>query len=135
MSVGTEAWRVKRGDIYAINLGYDAQERPLIRPVLVVQNDIGNRLCNTVIVVPLTPEKKTRKVLFGVIIPGGKETGLREDYMALFSQIRTLGKERFHEQNFLGTIDGRLREEVNEALQLSLGLSALQQIEDRLGKR
>jgi len=135
MKLGNHPWKVKRGDIHAIRLGSDERDRPFIRPVLVIQNDIGNRLCSSIIVVPLTPEKYARKVLFGVLIPGNKETGLNSEYVALFSQIRTLSKEKFHENNYLGSINKDIRKEINEALQISLGLSALQQIEDRIGKR
>ncbi|WP_366922591.1 type II toxin-antitoxin system PemK/MazF family toxin [Metallumcola ferriviriculae] len=135
MNVSHEQWSIRRGDIYRIELGVDQEYRRLERPVLVVQNDIGNRLCSSVIVVPLTPEKEARRVLFGILIAGGKETGLERDYVALFSQIRTLDKARFAGDNYRGFITPKLRREVNEALEISLGLSALQEIEDRMRHR
>lgn len=134
MKLSKEQWRIKRGDIYNIVLGHDRQAKPLERPVLVVQNDIGNRLCGSVIVVPMTPLLHAGKVLFAITIPGNNATGLDKDYVALFSQIRTLDKERFGRENLLGHISVKLRQEINEALEISLGLSALQELEDRMNK-
>ena len=127
-------WRIRRGDIYLIELGWDEDNRRLVRPVLVVQKDIGNRLSSSVIIVPLTPLKQAQRALFSILIPGNQETGLEGDFIALFSHIRTLDKARFTKDKYLGCINAHLRLEANEALELSLGLSALQEIEDRMNR-
>ncbi len=122
---------IRRGDVYLVDLGTDSQGTKLRRPVLVIQNDIGNKFCSTIIVVPLTPAYKVKRLLFGVLMQRGGSTGLPSDHVALFSQIRTLGKDRFRVENFLGRADDRIIVQVDRAIQLSLGLSTLQQLQTR----
>jgi len=121
---------IRRGDIFNINLGNNFTN--LQRPVLVIQNDIGNKYCQSVIVVPLTTLKKVKKLLFSVPIPANSKTGLKEEHIALFSQIRTLQKERFTNDSYLGRIDAETLHKVDEAIMLSLGLSTLQKLQDKM---
>lgn len=122
---------IRRGDIFCLNLGSNEAGGKIFRPVLVIQNDIGNRFCDTVIVVPLTTEKKAKKLFFTVLIESNPQTGLLENHVALFSQIRTIDRKRFTNDNYLGRIDEQTVRKVDEAIQLSLGLSTLQKLQDR----
>jgi mRNA interferase MazF len=125
---------IRRGDIFLINLGCDPQGQTINRPVLVIQNDIGNRLCNTVIVVPLIPEYEVKKLFFSVTIKASLETGLQENHVAIFSQIRTVDKSWFSNDRYLGRITGNTIRQVDRAIEISLGLSTLQKLETRLKK-
>ncbi|KKM09224.1 hypothetical protein SY88_19520 [Clostridiales bacterium PH28_bin88] len=126
---------IHRGDLFLADLGPGADGNRLLRPVLVIQNDIGNRFCDTVIVVPLTASFKAKRLLFSVLIPRGAETGLCGDHIALFSQIRTLPRSQFHPENRLGRSDANTMTQVDQAIQLSLGLSTLQKLQNRTRSR
>lgn len=121
---------IRRGDIFNINLGNNFTK--LRRPVLVIQNDIGNKYCQSVIVVPLTTLKKVKKLLFSVPIPANTQTGLKEEHVALFSQIRTLQKEHFTNDSYLGRLNCETLKKVDEAIMLSLGLSTLQKLQSKM---
>ena len=121
---------IKRGDIFNINLGNDLTK--LRRPVLVIQNDVGNKHCQTIIVVPLTTMCKLKRLLFSVYIPANINTGLKEDHVALFSQIRTLQKEHFANDAYLGRLNYDLMQKVDEAIILSLGLSTIQKLQNKM---
>jgi len=101
--------------------------------VLVVQSNIGNRFAESIIVVPLVPASRFTRSnnLLSVIIKKGVARGMLEDYIAVFSQLRTLEKWRFERENYLGSINEETTKQVDKALEISLGLSALQRLEDR----
>lgn len=122
---------IKRGDIFTVNLG--APKTTLYKPVLVVQSNIGNRFAESIIVVPLVPASRFTRSnnLLSVIIKKGVARGMLEDYIAVFSQLRTLEKWRFERENYLGSINEETTKQVDKALEISLGLSALQRLEDR----
>ena len=122
---------VRRGDLFVVDLGPTKEGNPLLRPVLVIQNDFGNCFCDTIIVVPLTLAYKAKKLFFSVLIKRGTETGLCGDYVALFSQIRTLSKGKFIPENRLGRLDDSTMERVDRAIELSLGLSTIQKLHKR----
>jgi mRNA interferase MazF len=124
----TESFLIERGDIYLLEIG--GQERKK-QPVLVIQNDIGNRFCNTVIVVPLLPNLRLRRLLLGVLLRTGGGNGLPIDHVALFSQIITVAKSYFRKDNFMGRPDPETMERVDEAIRLSLGLSTIQHLETK----
>lgn len=126
---------IRRGDIFLINLGCDPRGRTINKPVLVIQNDIGNRFCNTVIVVPLIPEKYVKKLFFSVSIKASPETGLRENHVAIFSQIRTVDKSWFSNDRYLGRITGKTIHQVDRAIEISLGLSTLQKLENKMDRK
>lgn len=115
---------VERGDIYLLDLG-------VLQPVLVIQNDIGNRWCNTLIVVPLFPDLKLKKLMLGVVLEACGSNGLPQDHVALFSQIRTVDKQLFHKDNYLGRPSAAEMERVDQAIKLSLGLSTVQRLQTR----
>lgn len=118
---------IRRGDIFFIELGNSEQKR-ITRPVLVIQNDIGNRYCQSIIVVPLMQLLKAKRLLFSVLINANHTTGLTKDHVALFSQIRTIPKNYFSNDNYLGHIDTHTLEKVDQAIELSLGLCTLQRL-------
>lgn len=121
---------IRRGDIFSINLGNKFSK--LRRPVLVIQNDIGNKHCNSIIVVPLTTIRKIRKLLFSLVIPATIKTGLAEEHVALFSQIRTLPKTNFSNDAYLGRLDLDMMKKVDETIMLSLGLSTIQRLQNKM---
>jgi len=130
-----QGFRIRRGDVFLVNLGTAPGGKRVECPVLVIQNDIGNRLCESVIVVPLSPNVKAKRLWFSAPIEGDPATGLKCDHVALFSQIRTLEKSRFYPEGRLGRISPELITKVNEAIKISLGLSTLQQLQSRARAR
>lgn len=90
-----------------------------IRPVLVIQNDIGNKFSPTVIVSAITSQINKAKLPTHVEI-SAKDYGLQKDSVILLEQIRTIDKRRIKEK--IGHLDDKLMEQVNEALYISLGL-------------
>ncbi len=123
-----ESLLIERGDIYLLEIG--GQERRK-QPVLVIQNDIGNRFCNSIIVVPLLPNLRLKTLLLGVLLTAGGSNGLPADHIALLSQIMTVDKSYFRRDNFIGRPDEKTLERVDEAIKLSLGLSTIQHLETK----
>lgn len=122
--------KIKRGDIFRLKLDAGGEQT-----FLVIQNDIGNRYCQSVMAVPLTRNVRARSLFFALIVQGNSITGLEQDYAALFFQIRTLARERFDPGSRLGCLDRKSLAKMDEMLKLSLGLSTLQQLEDRFNRR
>lgn len=122
---------IRRGDLFTIILGKDENNNESRRPVLIIQNDIGNRYCNSVIVVPLSYKLRAKNLFFGVLVEGNSKTGLFEDQVALLSQIRTVQKSVFSNDNYLGRVDGETMEKIDHALALSVGLSNIQKLQSR----
>ena len=111
---------VKRGDIFYADLSpVIGSEQGGIRPVIVVQNDIGNKYSPTVIVAAITSKINKAKMPTHIEI-GAAEHGLTKDSVILAEQIRTIDKKRLKEK--IGRIDDRLEESVNTALRISFGL-------------
>jgi len=123
-----ESFLIERGDIYLLEIG--GQERKT-QPVLVIQNDIGNRFYRSIIVVPLLPNLRLKNLLLGVLLTAGGSNGLPTDHVALLSQIMTVDKSYFRKDNFMGRPDDRVLERVDEAIKLSLGLSTIQHLETK----
>lgn len=121
---------VERGDIYLLELDIDGV-KGVKQPVLVIQNDIGNRYCESTIVVPLFPGHSLKSSLLGVVLKAGGSNGLARDHVALFTQIRTVDKSRLRMDNYLGYLDTEAMLKVDEAIRLSLGLSTLQRLENK----
>ena len=111
---------VKRGDIYYADLSpVVGSEQGGVRPVLIVQNDVGNRFSPTVIAAALTsPQDKTN--LPTHIELNAADCGLSKDSIVLLEQVRTIDKRRLREK--MGTLDGGDMGKVNEALSVSFGL-------------
>lgn len=110
---------VKRGDIFYADLGpVVGSEQDGIRPVLIVQNDIGNKYSPTIIAVPITTKIKPNLPTH-IPIKKGK-FGLLRDSVILIEQVRTLDKKRLKEK--IGSLDKENLDKVKNALKLSLSL-------------
>ena len=111
---------VKRGDIFYADLSpVVGSEQGGIRPVLVVQNDVGNKYSPTVIVAAITSRINKAKMPTHIEIEGEKH-GLAKDSVILAEQIRTIDKSRLKEK--IGHLDDTLTDLINYALKVSFGL-------------
>ena len=111
---------IKRGDIFYVDLNPSkGSEQSGRRPVLVIQNNIGNEVSPTVIVAPLTTKKFSKEYPTNVRVKKGI-ANLKEDSAVLLSQIRTIDKNRLERK--VGNISGELLKMVDEAIKISLGL-------------
>ena len=112
---------VKRGDIFYADLSpVIGSEQGGIRPVIIMQNDIGNRYSPTVIVAAITSQINKAKLPTHVEI-SSEEYGLNRDSVVLLEQIRTLDKRRLKEK--IGHMTESDMEKVNRALLISLSLA------------
>jgi mRNA interferase MazF len=111
---------VKRGDVYFADLSpVVGSEQGGVRPVLVLQNDIGNRFSPTVIVAAITAQIQKAKLPTHVEIDA-KRYGFERDSVILLEQVRTIDKQRLTDK--ITHLDDEMMEKVDEALQISLGL-------------
>ncbi|MBS4202306.1 type II toxin-antitoxin system endoribonuclease NdoA [Bacillus sp. FJAT-49732] len=111
---------VKRGDVYFADLSpVVGSEQGGVRPVLVIQNDIGNRFSPTVIVAAITAQIQKAKLPTHVEIDA-KKYGFERDSVLLLEQIRTIDKQRLTDK--ITHLDEEMMDKVDEALQISLGL-------------
>ncbi len=111
--------KVKRGDIYYADLSpVIGSEQSGIRPVLIIQNDIGNKFSPTIIAIAITSRLKA-KLPTHIGIEGTKY-GLDKDSVILAEQIRTLDKKRLKSK--VGTLDKDTMEKVKRALEISFGI-------------
>ncbi|MBS4175491.1 type II toxin-antitoxin system PemK/MazF family toxin [Bacillus sp. FJAT-49736] len=111
---------VKRGDVYFADLSpVVGSEQGGVRPVLVIQNDIGNRFSPTVIVAAITAQIQKAKLPTHVEIDA-KRYGFERDSVILLEQIRTIDKQRLTDK--ITHLDEEMMEKVEDALQISLGL-------------
>lgn len=111
---------VKRGDIFYADLSpVVGSEQGGVRPVLVVQNDVGNKFSPTVIIAAITSQINKAKMPTHIEI-GAEDYGLAKDSVILTEQIRTIDKKRLRER--IGRLDDELMERVNGAIAVSLGL-------------
>ena len=111
---------VKRGEIYYADLSpVVGSEQGGIRPVLIIQNDIGNKYSPTVIATAITSQIKKSKMPTHIEIDAN-EYGLSKDSVVPAEQIRTIDKRRLKEK--IGHLDDELMSRVNEALEISFGL-------------
>lgn len=111
---------VKRGDMYYADLSpVVGSEQGGVRPVLIVQNDIGNKYSPTVIAAAITSQINKAKMPTHIEI-NAENYGLLKDSVVLMEQIRTIDKKRLKEK--IGHIDETLMSKVDEALRISFGL-------------
>ena len=111
---------VKRGDIYYADLSpVIGSEQGGVRPVLIIQNDVGNKYSPTVIAAAITSRINKAKMPTHIELTAS-EYGLNKDSVILAEQIRTIDKKRLREK--IGKLDEALMERVNEALSISFGL-------------
>lgn len=111
---------INRGDLYSACLDpVVGSEQGGIRPVLVIQNDVGNRHSPTVIVLAVTGQINKARLPTHVPVPA-EGNGLMKDSVILAEQIRTLDKRRLRER--IGTIAPEVMDKVSQALRISLGV-------------
>ncbi len=111
---------VKRGEIYYADLSpVVGSEQGGIRPVLIVQNDIGNRHSPTVIAAAITSRLDKAKLPTHITLDAAS-CGLTKDSIVLLEQIRTLDKRRLKDR--MGSIDHEAMDRVDNALSISFGL-------------
>ena len=113
---------VKRGDIFYADLSpVVGSEQGGVRPVLIVQNDVGNRYSPTVIAAAITSQKDKSKLPTHIEL-SSQSCGLSRDSIVLLEQIRTIDKRRLKEH--MGRLDESSMSRINHALEVSFGLNA-----------
>ncbi len=111
---------IKRGDIYYADLSpVVGSEQGGIRPVLIVQNNIGNRYSPTVIAAAITSQQSKAKLPTHIPIVA-HDCGLQKDSVVLLEQIRTIDKQRLKER--MGAVDASSMNRVDNAISISFGL-------------
>lgn len=114
---------IKRGYLYYADLSpVVGSEQGGVRPVLIIQNDIGNKYSPTVIVAAITSQINKAKLPTHIEI-SANEYGLNKDSVILLEQIRTIDKKRLREK--IGCLDKNMMVKVDNSLQISLGLFVL----------
>jgi mRNA interferase MazF len=114
------AQTVRRGDIFYADLSpVVGSEQGGLRPVLIIQNDVGNRYSPTVIAAAITSRMGKTKLPTHIDVYADR-VGLSKDSVILLEQIRTLDKRRLREK--MGHLDEEVMAEVNNAIAVSFGL-------------
>ena len=117
---------IRRGDIYYADLSpVVGSEQGGVRPVLIVQNDTGNRYSPTVIAAAITSQVNKTKLPTHIAL-AAPECGLPRDSVVLLEQIRTLDKRRLRERR--GRVEGELMGKIDAAIAVSFGLQNTQLI-------
>ena len=113
--------KIKRGDMFYADLSpVVGSEQGGIRPVLIIQNDLGNKYSPTVIAAAITSQTNKTKLPTHIEIQGNTK-GLKNDSVILTEQIRTIDKSRLKEK--IGHIDDiKIMNKINNALGVSFGL-------------
>lgn len=111
---------VKRGDIYYADLSpVVGSEQGGTRPVLIVQNDVGNKFSPTVIAAAITSQQFKAKLPTHIHV-NADDCGLSKDSVVLLEQIRTIDKKRLKEK--MGNLPSGEMNRVDKALSVSFGL-------------
>lgn len=111
---------VRRGDIFYAQLNpVVGSEQGGMRPVLIIQNDVGNQYSPTTIVAAITSQIDKAKLPTHVEIQG-RQTGLEKDSVILLEQIRTIDKSRLKQH--VTSLKGDIMDKVSHAISISLGL-------------
>lgn len=111
---------VKRGDIFYADLSpVIGSEQGGVRPVLIVQNDVGNKYSPTVIAAAITSQINKAKMPTHIEIKA-EDYGLNKDSVILLEQVRTIDKKRLREK--IGRLDEELMDSVNRAIAISFGI-------------
>jgi len=114
---------VRRGDIFYADLSpVIGSEQGGLRPVLIIQNDVGNKYSPTVIAAAITSRMGKTRLPTHIDIYAEK-AGLAKDSVILLEQIRTLDKRRLKEK--IGHLDDAIMNEVNAAIAISFGLEGI----------
>lgn len=111
---------IKRGDIYYADLSpVVGSEQGGVRPVLIVQNNVGNKYSPTVIAAAITSQINKAKMPTHIEI-NAEDYGLTKDSVILLEQVRTIDKKRLRER--IGHLNEGLMDKVNDAIEISFGL-------------
>lgn len=111
---------MKRGEVYYADLSpVVGSEQGGVRPVLILQNNVGNKYSPTVIVAAITSKIDKSRVPTHVAI--GKDKGLTDDSVALLEQIRTIDKQRLTDK--ITHLNDDIMKEVDKALKISIGIT------------
>lgn len=114
---------IKRGEIYYADLSpVIGSEQGGIRPVLIVQNDVGNKYSPTVIAAAITSQREKSKLPTHIELPA-LDCGLQKNSIVLLEQIRTIDKKRLKEK--MGMLDNTSMTMIDNALSVSFGLNPL----------
>ena len=113
--------QIRRGEIYFADLSpVVGSEQGGIRPVLIIQNDVGNKYSPTVIISAITSQLSKAKIPTHVEL-SAREYNLPKDSVVLLEQIRTIDKRRLKEK--VSELDNKKMREINLALLVSLGFN------------
>ena len=111
---------IRRGDIYYADLSpVIGSEQGGVRPVLIVQNNVGNRFSPTVIAAAITSQRAKANLPTHIML-NSQTTGLAKDSVVLLEQVRTIDKHRLKER--MGRLDNMSMMQVDQALSISFGL-------------
>lgn len=114
---------IKRGEIYYADLRpVIGSEQNGIRPVLIIQNDVGNHYSPTVIAAAITSRKRGRNMPTHVSVPD-EQPGLNKCSTVLLEQVRTIDKERLKED--IGQMDAETMQCIDHAIAVSFGLDSI----------
>ena len=114
---------IRRGDIYYADLSpVIGSEQGGLRPVLIIQNDIGNKYSPTVIAAAITSQNNKTKLPTHIELYA-ENFGFAKDSVILLEQIRTIDKRRL--KDFVADIDDKKMSEVNNAIMISVGLGIM----------
>ena len=112
---------IKRGELYLADISpIVGSEQGGKRPVLIVQNNVGNRFSPTIIVAAVTTHVEKNRLPTHIFL-NGEECGLNQDSIVLLEQIRTIDKSRLGAK--IGSVPTQVLKAVDYALQISLGVS------------
>ena len=115
--------QIKRGDIYYADLSpVIGSEQGGVRPVVIVQNDVGNKFSPTVIAAAITSKLNKAKLPTHIDVTGD-DVGLAKDSVILLEQIRTIDKTRLKEK--MGHLSDIMMTDVNNAISVSFGLGGV----------
>lgn len=118
---GQQILPIQRGDIFYADLApVIGSEQGGIRPVLVIQNDIGNQHSPTIIATIITGQRKSRYLPTHVLLDA-RLSGLPKKSMVMLEQIRTLDRNRLY--GYIGHLGAAKMHEINIALKISVGLA------------
>ncbi|MEG0546090.1 MAG: type II toxin-antitoxin system PemK/MazF family toxin [Oscillospiraceae bacterium] len=114
---------IKRGEIYYADLSpVVGSEQGGVRPVLIVQNDVGNKFSPTVIAAAITSQKYKTQLPTHISV-NADNCGLQKDSIVLLEQVRTLDKKRLKEK--MGNLPDGEMNKINRALSVSFGLNIM----------
>lgn len=111
--------KVEKGDLFYADLNpVVGSEQGGIRPVVIVQNDVGNKYSPTVIIAAITSQTNKAKLPTHVELRTDKKNGISKNSIILLEQIRTIDKKRL--QDKIGKVDSNTLRKIDDALKVSL---------------